>query len=82
MQYSNSDTVAHSDMAGGGSVTFRNRLPATPSSITFSPSANSGSFVGNPTLFLPDRDGFAFYSFQTVPALGAAYWFGTYTAVV
>ncbi|WP_375757357.1 hypothetical protein [Corallococcus exercitus] len=82
LEFSNSDTAAHSNMAGGSSVTFRNRFPATPSSITLSPWATSGGFAGNPTLFLPDRDGFAFYSFQDVQALGTAYWFGTYTALV
>ncbi|SDF27411.1 hypothetical protein [Myxococcus virescens] len=81
LQYSNSDTAPHDNLAGGGSVTFRSRFPTAPSSITLSPYATSGSFVGNPTVMVPDRDGFAFYSHQTIPALGATYWFGSYTAV-
>ncbi|NVJ27823.1 hypothetical protein HUW62_42130 [Myxococcus sp. AM011] len=81
LQYSNSDTVAHDNLSGGGSVTFRSRFPTAPSSITLSPYATSGSFVGNPTVMVPDRDGFAFYSHQNLPGLAATYWFGSYTAV-
>ncbi|MFP2895063.1 hypothetical protein [Corallococcus sp. 4LFB] len=81
LQYSNSDTVAHDSLAGGGSVTFRSRFPSAPSSITLSPYAFSGSFVGNPTVMVPDKDGFAFYSHQNLPGLAATYWFGSYTAV-
>ncbi|MCP3104245.1 hypothetical protein LZ198_35820 [Myxococcus sp. K15C18031901] len=81
LQFSNSDTVAHDNLAGGGSVTFRSRFPTAPSSITLSPFASAGGFVGNPTVMVPDRDGFAFYTHQTIPALGATYWFGAYTSV-
>ncbi|ATB45935.1 hypothetical protein [Corallococcus macrosporus] len=81
LQYSNSDTAAHDNLSGGGSVTFRSRFPGVPSSITLSPYATSGSFVGNPTVMVPDRDGFAFYSHQNLPGLAATYWFGSYTAV-
>ncbi|TQF09528.1 hypothetical protein FJV41_44095 [Myxococcus llanfairpwllgwyngyllgogerychwyrndrobwllllantysiliogogogochensis] len=81
LQYSNSDTVAHDSLSGGGSVTFRSRFPTAPSSITLSPYATSGSFVGNPTVMVPDRDGFAFYSHQNLQPLAATYWFGSYTAV-
>ncbi|NOJ81151.1 hypothetical protein [Myxococcus xanthus] len=81
LQYSNSDTAAHDNLSGGGSVTFRSRFPSAPSSITLSPYAFSGSFVGNPTVMVPDRDGFAFYSHQNLPGLAATYWFGSYTAV-
>jgi hypothetical protein len=80
MEWSNSDTATRT-IAGGGSVTFRNRFPATPSSITFSVlNANSG-FSGSPSSYFADRDGFGFYSYQTIAALGTAWWFGTYTAV-
>jgi hypothetical protein len=80
MEWSNSDTATRT-IAGGGSVTFRNRFPVTPSSITFSVlNANSG-FSGSPTSYFADRDGFGFYSYQTIAALGTAWWFGTYTAV-
>ncbi|AKQ68183.1 hypothetical protein A176_005095 [Myxococcus hansupus] len=81
VQYSNSDTAAHDNLSGGGSVTFRSRFPTAPSSITLSPYASAGSFVGNPIVMVPDRDGFAFYCHQTISALGATYWFGAYTAV-
>ncbi|WP_375743648.1 hypothetical protein NR800_37150 [Corallococcus interemptor] len=81
LEYCNSDTVAHDFLAGGGSVTFRSRFPTAPSSITFTPYATGGGFAGNPTILVPDRDGFAFYSHQTIPALGATYWFGAYIAI-
>jgi hypothetical protein len=80
MEYSNADTASHS-LAGGGSVTFRNRFPATPSSITFSSLNQSSGFSGNPSTYFADRDGFGFYSYQTIPALGTVWWFGTYTAI-
>jgi len=81
MEFCNSDTVAHDLLVGGGSVTFRSRFPTAPSSITLTPYATSGNFAGNPTIMVPDRDGFAFYSYQSVAALTASYWFGSYTAV-
>ncbi|WNZ60921.1 hypothetical protein QEG98_34160 [Myxococcus sp. MxC21-1] len=81
MEFCNSDTVAHDNLVGGGSVTFRSRFPTAPSSITLTPFATSGSFVGNPTVMVPDRDGFAFYSYQNLQPLAATYWFGSYTAV-
>lgn len=80
MEWSNSDTATRT-IAGGGSVTFRNRFPATPSSITFSVLNANGGFSGSPSSYFPDRDGFGFYSYQTIGALGTAWWFGTYTAV-
>ena len=80
MEYSNADTASHS-LAGGGSVTFRNRFPASPSSITFSSLNQASGFTGNPSTYFADRDGFGFYSYQTIPALGTVWWFGTYTAV-
>ena len=79
MEWSNADTASHS-LAMGNSVTFRNRFAATPSSITFSP-LSQNNFTGNPSTFVTDRDGFGLYSYQTIPALGTAWWFGTYTAV-
>ncbi|MCP3104537.1 hypothetical protein LZ198_37310 [Myxococcus sp. K15C18031901] len=81
LQYSNSDTAAHDNLSGGGSVTFRSRFPTAPSSITLSPYAVPGGFVGNPTVMVPDRDGFAFYTHQTLQGLASTYWFGAYTAV-
>ncbi|ADO70293.1 hypothetical protein [Stigmatella aurantiaca] len=81
IEFCNSDTVPHDLLVGGGSVTFRSRFPRGPSSITLSPYATSGNFAGNPTVMVPDRDGFAFYSHQNLQALAATYWFGSYTAV-
>ncbi|MCP3169957.1 hypothetical protein [Myxococcus qinghaiensis] len=81
LQYSNSDTVAHNNLTGGGSVTFRSRFPSAPSSIPSPPTPPSDSFVGNPFVMVPDRDGIAFYSHQNLQPLTATYWFGSYTAV-
>ncbi len=80
MEYSNADTASHT-LAGGGATNFRNRFPASPSSITFSSLSQSGGFTGNPSTFTVDRDGFGYFSYQTIPALGTVWWFGTYTAV-
>jgi hypothetical protein len=80
IEWSNADTASHS-LAMGGSVTFRNRFPATPSSITFTALNQAGGFTGNPSTYFADRDGFGLYSYQTIPALGTVWWFGTYTAV-
>jgi hypothetical protein len=80
LQWSNADTATRT-LGMGGSVTFRNRFPATPSSITFSSLSQSGGFSGNPNTYFPDRDGFGLYSYQSIPALGTVFWYGTYTAV-
>lgn len=80
MEWSNADTATRT-LAGGGSVTFRNRFPATPSSITFSVLNANGSFSGSPSSYFPDRDGFGFFSYQSMPSLSTFWWFGTYTAV-
>lgn len=65
----------------GGSVTFRSRFPAAPSSVTLSRTQSSTGWVGTPTVTATDRDGFAFYSSQTIAGGASAYWYGTYTAV-
>ena len=67
-------------VAGGGGVTFRNRFPAAPSSITLSVNS-SGGFTGTPSTAYADRDGFGFWSYQSLAAAATAYWFGSYTAV-
>ena len=67
--------------AGGGATHLRNRFSASPSSITFSSLSQSSGFTGNPSTFTVDRDGFGYFSYQTIPALGTVWWFGTYTAV-
>jgi hypothetical protein len=80
MEWTNADTATRT-LAGGGSVTFRNRFPATPSSLTFSVLNANGSFSGSPSSYFADRDGFGFYSYQSMPSLSTFWWFGTYTAV-
>jgi hypothetical protein len=80
LQWSNADTATH-NLGMGNSVTFRNRFPAAPSSITFSSLNQAAGFSGNPSTYFPDRDGFGLYSYQSIPALGTVWWYGTYTAV-
>lgn len=46
-------------VAGGG-VTFCNRFPAAPSSITLSVNTASGGFAGTPNTGYADRDGFGY----------------------
>jgi hypothetical protein len=62
MEWSNADSATRT-LAGGG-VTFRNRFPATPSSITFSALNTSSGFSGSPSTYA-DRDGFGVFSYQT-----------------
>ncbi|WP_342379418.1 hypothetical protein NVS55_08140 [Myxococcus stipitatus] len=80
LEWTNADTSLHT-LALGGAVTFRNRFPAAPSSITLTPSSVGGGFSGNPSTFSVDRDGFGFFSFQSMAGLQNMYWFGRYTAV-
>lgn len=65
----------------GGSVTFRSRFPATPSSVTFSLLNASGGYSGTPSPYFIDRDGFGYYDYQTVSGNTTFWWFGKYTAV-
>ncbi len=80
MEWSNADSATRS-LASGGSVTFRNRFPATPSSITFSALNTSSGFSGSPSTYFADRDGFGFFSYQTMAGSSTVWWFGTYTAI-
>jgi hypothetical protein len=79
MEWTNEFNATRS-CAGGGGVTFRNRFPAAPSSITLSVHT-SGGFSGTPLVSYIDRDGFGFFSFQSLAAAATAYWFGSYTAI-
>jgi hypothetical protein len=79
MEFTNSYNATRT-VAGGGGVTFRNRFPAAPSSITLSVNS-SGGFTGTPSTAYADRDGFGFWSYQSLAAAATAYWFGSYTAV-
>jgi len=80
MEWSNADSATRT-LAGGGSVTFRNRFPTTPSSITFSALNTSSGFSGSPSSYFADRDGFGVFSYQTMASLSTVWWFGTYTAI-
>jgi hypothetical protein len=80
MEWSNADSATRT-LAGGGSVTFRNRFPATPSSITFSALNTSSGFSGSPSSYFADRDGFGVFSYQTMAGTSTVWWFGTYTAI-
>lgn len=80
MQWTNSATERRS-MLHGGSVTFRSRFAAAPSSITLAPLYTSPGFSGTPSPYLVDRDGFAFLTSQFVDALSSAWWKGTYTVL-
>jgi hypothetical protein len=68
-------------VALGGAVTFRSRFPAAPSSITLAEDDSNISWSGTPYVYQTDRDGFAYYSYQSVSAGGAVWWFGRYTAI-
>jgi hypothetical protein len=68
-------------VALGGAVTFRSRFPAAPSSITLAEDDSNAAWAGTPYVYETDRDGFAYYSYQSVGAGSAAWWFGRYTAI-
>ncbi|MEZ4442337.1 MAG: hypothetical protein R3B72_24805 [Polyangiaceae bacterium] len=80
LQFTNTDNATRT-ASGGGTVTFRNRFPATPSSITLSSTDQASSFSGNPSTYQTDRDGFAFFSYQSLSQFTTTYWYGTYTAI-
>ena len=43
--------------------------------------AGLGGFSGTPSTGYADRDGFGFFSYQSLGAAATAYWFGSYTAI-
>jgi hypothetical protein len=63
------------------SVTFRNRFPASPSSITLSVNSSSSNWSGTPTVTDTSRDGFAAYSYQMTDSQETSWWHGGYTAI-
>jgi hypothetical protein len=65
MEWSNAFNATRT-VAGGGGVTFRNRFPAAPSSITLSVNSASSGFSGTPSTGYADRDGFGFFSYQSL----------------
>ena len=68
-------------MAMGVPVTFRNRFPAIPSSVTFTPNDVSPNWSGTPVIADTSRDGFAVYCYQFPTAQSIVWWYGTYTAI-
>jgi hypothetical protein len=80
LQFTNTDNATRT-ASGGGTVTFRNRFPAAPSSITLAFTDRATSFSGNPSTYQTDRDGFAFFSYQSLSQFTTTYWYGTYTAI-
>jgi hypothetical protein len=77
----NSDPAGTRSILSGGTVTFRNRFPATPSSVTFTTSTSYNYGSSTPNTWYVDRDGFTYYYYASIPALGTAYWVGNYTAI-
>ena len=76
--WTNADAASRT-IAAGGAVTFRNRFPATPSSVTFLVNYFTVENVA-PTVVAATRDGFGFYGYRTLNAAQWAFWMGTYTA--
>lgn len=64
----------------GGAVTFRNRFPNAPSSITFT-SMEISNWPSYPTATQMDRDGFCYYAYQYLNSNVTGWWYGRYTAV-
>ena len=67
-------------ITAGGTVTFRNRFPSTPSSISFTLLDNS-NWSGSPIVVQPDRDGFSYYAYQYLESDITGWWYGLYTAI-
>ncbi len=72
-------STASASVAAGGSVSFRSRFAATPSSITTSVNYYTVDSA-QPTLIAATRDGFGFFGYRTLNAGQYAFWMGTYTA--
>ena len=62
-------------------ITFRNRFPAAPSSVTLSAGSYSTGWSGTPTIVDTSRDGFIVYSYQLTDTQATAWWRGTFTAI-
>ena len=65
----------------GGVVTFRNRFPEAPSSITLLKDESNPSWEGIPSVILADRDGFAYSMSQELGPQEVACWYGRYIAI-
>ena len=69
------------NIIAAGAVTFRNRFPATPSSITLTKAVSSVGFAGDPSVLEVDRDGFSYQTIQLTLGNTSIYWHGHYTAI-
>ena len=67
-------------ISAGGTVTFRNRFPAAPSSISFT-YLESSNWSTAPGVAQPDRDGFSYYAYQYLNSNVTGWWYGKYTAI-
>jgi hypothetical protein len=68
-------------IAMGCAATFRTRLPAPPSSVTFAPLSTSPGWTGTPSVYRSTRDGLSCYAFSLTDPGRTAWWHGTFTAV-
>ena len=80
LQATNTDSSSRI-LSAGVPITFRNRFPAIPSSITFSANEVSPNWGGDPVSSDPTRDGFVAYTYQYIQSLTTFWWHGTYTAI-
>lgn len=80
LEATNCGTAALS-IALGCAVTFRTRLPAPPSSVTFTSLTTSPGWTGTPTVYRSTRDGFGCFAFSATDPGRAAWWHGTFLAV-
>ena len=67
-------------LLSGGTVTFRNRFPDTPSSISFT-RTEIVNWSTWPTVIRADQDGFNYYAYQYLEAYNNGWWYGKYTAI-
>ena len=67
------------NFTAGASVTFRNRFPTAPSSVTLVPRTLSSIYA---SVDMSTRDGFAFtVQTNSLPSATASAWWGDYTAI-
>jgi len=73
--------AAAASISMGCAVTFRTRMPAPPSSVTFSALTTSPGWTGTPAVLRSTRDGLGCYAFSFTDPGRAAWWHGTFLAV-
>ena len=57
------------------------KMIATLACVIAGTLAFTSAIAGTPSAGYADRDGFGFFSFQSLAAAATAYWFGSYTAI-